>query len=175
MVVPLLLSSLAAGLIATTIMVFFLYLPQLWRGAHFDVLNALGSAITRKVDGRSLLIGALIYFGGGLIFSVLYGLLALVLIGAGLNDASNVPELSVLAALPVNVDLIYPLLGLMLGLAHGGIVALLVTIVVIEHHPLERFRGGIVVALSQIISHLVFGATVMFFHSQFLQLLLGRG
>ncbi len=175
MAVSLLLSSIAAGLIATTIMVLFLYLPQLWGGDHFDVLNALGSAITRRVDGRSLLVGALIYYGGGQVFSVLYGLLALALISAGLNDASIVPELTVLGSLPVDVNLFYPLLGLMLGLAHGGIVALLVTIVVIEHHPLERFRDGIIVAVSQIISHLVFGAVVMFFHSQFLQLLLGRG
>ena len=52
-------------------------------------------------------------------------------------------------------------------------MALLVTIIVIEHHLLERFRTRFILVISQLISHVVFGITMMFFHLQFLQLFLG--
>ncbi len=169
MIVPVLLSSVAAGLIATGVMVFFLYLPRLWDGEYYDVLNALGSAITGRVGERSVFLGSLLYFGAGIVFAFLYGLLAATLLQAG--QMFDLPEIMILPDLPLEIDLLFPVVGALLGLAHGLIVALLVTIIVIEHHPIERFRSRYALVASQIISHLAFGATVMFFHSQFLQLL----
>lgn len=171
MFLALLLSSVAAGLIATSIMLFFLYLPRLWDGQVYDVLGAFGSAITGREDSRSTFIGSLLYYAGGIAFALLYGWLVLTLMDA--PSGAGVPQVIVLSS-PVVINLVYPMMGLMVGLGHGGLVALLVTIVVIEHHPLQRFRDRYTLVVSQIIGHLVFGATVMFFQHQFLQLLLGR-
>ena len=171
MLVPLLLSSFAAGLIATAFMVFFLYLPQAWGGDTFDVVRAIGSALTGEVDRQSAYLGSVLYFAGGVVFAAFYGWIAALLIGA--NSGIQVPQIPLELGLPTDVNLFFPLLGIVLGLAHGGIVALFGTIVIIEHHPLERFRTRYQLIVSQIFSHLVYGAVVMFFHHQFLQLLLG--
>lgn len=168
MILYVLLSSIASGLIATGVMVFFLYLPRLWNGNYYDVLGALGSAVTQTHDGRAYFVGSVLYFAGGIVFALLYGAVAASLLTSG---ALDVPQLTVLPDFPIDINLFFPLIGVLLGLAHGIVVALLVTIVV-EHHPLERYRIRLALALSQVIGHLAFGLTVMFFHSQFLQLLL---
>lgn len=170
MVLPVLLSSIAAGLIATAVMLLFLYLPRLWYGGTYDAIGALGSALTGNDDDRSRFLGSVIFFAGGIAFAFLYGLVAYTL----LQPEVTVPQLDVLPALPVQINVFYPLIGLALGLAHGGVVALLMTIVVIEHHPIARYRTRYLLIVSLILSHTVFGATVMFFHTQFLQLLIGR-
>ncbi len=171
MFTELILSSFASGLIATSIMVFFLYLPIVWNGDFYDVLGALGSTVTRSVDGQTRFIGGIIYFVGGLVFSVLYGWAVLALLRA--ESSFGIPQLIIFPGLPVEVNLFYPLIGAVFGLGHGVLVALLVTIIVIEHHPLERYRARFILVISQLISHIVFGITVMFFHSQFLQLFAG--
>ena len=168
MAIPLLLSSVAAGLIATAVMVFFLYLPLVWQGNYYDVLGALGSAITGKLDGRARFLGSLVYFGGGIFMAIFYGWAVLAL----MQIPQPVPRIMILPGLPTEINLFYPILGVALGLGHGILVAFIVTIIVIEHHPLEQFRTRFILVISQIISHIAFGATVMFFQSQFLQLFL---
>lgn len=167
MAIPLLLSSVAAGLIATGVMVFFLYLPLVWRGNYYDVLGALGSALTRKLDAQARFLGGLIYFGGGIFIAIFYGWVVLALMGT----RGVIPQFVIFPGLPAQINLFYPLLGVAIGLGHGIIVAFFVVIIVIEHHPLEQFRTRFILVVSQIISHVAYGATVMLFHSQFLQLL----
>ena len=81
------------------------------------------------------------------------------------------PQLDILPGLPTEINLVYPFLGAAIGLGHGILVAFFVVIIVIEHHPLEQYRARFILVISQLISHIVFGITVMFFQSQFLQLL----
>jgi len=170
MVLPLILSSIAAGLIATLVMVVFLYLPILWNGRYYDVLGAIGSAMTKQINGRSRFLGGIIYALGGILMSLLYGSLELALLEQTLI---SIPKLTPFTGLPVEVNFFYPLIGVAIGMAHGVFVGMLTTVLV-EHHPLPEFRARYILLLSQLISHVAFGATVMFFHSQFLQLLIGR-
>lgn len=168
MFISLLLSSVAAGLIATSVMVFFLYLPLVWRGNFYDVLGAIGSLVTKEVSARTRFIGALIYYAGGLVFALLYGWVTLFL----MQVAAPPPQALILARFPVEINLFYPLLGLALGLGHGILAAFFAVIFFIEHHPLEQYRSRFILVISQLISHVAFGVTVMFFQHQFLQLLL---
>ncbi|MEM6430971.1 MAG: hypothetical protein AAF708_17170 [Deinococcota bacterium] len=167
---PLVLSTIAAGLIAISFMLLFAYLPLLWSGRYYDILAALGSVATRTVDARSRFLGGIVYGLVGLVFAFVYGVVALGLLHTNLPR----PSLVLFSTPAVTVDLFFPLLGLIVGLIHGLLVAFWLVIVVIEHHPLERFRQQYILVLSQIIIHGVFGTTVMFFHSQFLQLLSQR-
>ena len=171
MTVYLLLSSVAAGLIATLVMVLFLYLPILWNGNYYDVLGAIGSGLTGKLSSRSRFLGATIYFLGGILFAVLYGWLALTLLQV---DPSHLPQLLIFPNLPITINLLYPLLGFAIGMGHGVVVGLFTTVMV-EHHPIARFRARYILIISQLISHVAFGVTVMLFQSQFLQLLLEHG
>lgn len=167
---PLILSTIAAGIIAVGLMMVFAYLPILWNGRYYDILGALGSVATRTVDARSRFLGGIIYTLIGLVFAFLYGVVALGLLHTDLPR----PRIIWFSTPAVTVDLFFPIIGLAIGLVHGVLVAFWLVIVVIEHHPLEEFRKQYILILSQAITHAVFGVTVMFFHSQFLQLLTQR-
>lgn len=169
MILPLLLSSFAAGLIATTVMVFFLYLPRLWQGATYDVMGAIGAAITGRESQQSRFMGTTTYFLVGVLLALLYGWIVLELLEA---TPGGLPSWPIFSGAPVRIDMLYPLLGALIGFVHGWVVALLVTIVVIEHHPISTYRERINLVPSQIVAHVVYGITVMFFQHQFLQLLL---
>jgi hypothetical protein len=170
-ILPLLLSSFAAGLIATAIMVFFLYLPRLWQGRPYDVMGALGSAITGRESQQSRFMGTTVYFLGGILFALLYGWVALSLLEA--RFTLGIPRWPVFPGAPVMIDLVYPLLGALIGFVHGWVLALLVTVIVIEHHPIAEYRTRVSLIPSQVLAHVIYGATVMFFQHQLLQLLLG--
>jgi hypothetical protein len=170
LILPLLLSTFAAGLIATAIMVFFLYLPRMWDGRTYDVMGALGSAITGREGPRARFMGSTTYFLVGILFALLYGWIVLALLDA--PRSIDVPRWPALAGTPVEIDLLYPIFGALVGLVHGIVIALLVTVIVIEHHPLTKYRTRVGLIPSQVLAHIVYGATVMFFHHQFLQLLL---
>lgn len=166
----LVLSSVATGVIATAAMLAAVYLPMVWRARPADVIGMLGSALAGGREGeRATYLGSVAFLLGGVAFAFLYGLLATVLMRAG--DA--MPSLPVPLGLPTAIDLAYPLAGLALGFAHGVVVTLLMTIVVTEHHPLHRFRGGMSFVVPLMLGHLVFGAVAGFFQHQFLQLLGG--
>ncbi|MEX2543307.1 MAG: hypothetical protein WD314_15995 [Trueperaceae bacterium] len=172
MILPLLLSTFAAGMIATAIMVFFLYLPRLWDAPTYDVMGALGSAITGNEGQRARFMGTTTYFLVGILFALLYGWIVMAMLDS--PRSISLPRWSVLAEAPLEIDLLFPLFGALVGLVHGIVVALLVTIVVIEHHPIPKYRSRVQLIPSQVLAHVIFGATVMFFHHQFLQLLLGQ-
>ena len=168
MIPTLLLSALVAGPIATAVMLGVLYLPRVWGGTGFDVLGALGSAVTRELDARSRGIGAIMYFAGGVLFALVYGWIAWMLLNA--PDGTRIPLVPLEVGAGNGVNLFYPLLGLHMGFAHGLIVFLFGAVVILEHHPIERFRTRYSLIASQIFSHLVYGAVVMFFLHLFLQM-----
>lgn len=170
MFTSLLLSSVLTGLLATAVMVVFLYLPLLWNGMYYDTLGAIGSIWTRQVTERARLIGALFLFAGGIVFALFYGAFALMFMqGVGAFQAVSYP---VLPGLPTRVDLFFPFLGLVGGFGQGIFMSLITSFIVTDFHPLERFRDPAPLILSFLIGHTVFGVVVMFFQHQVLQLLL---
>ncbi len=171
---PLVLSSIAAGLIATTVMVLFLYLPRLWGGTAYDIFSVLGSTITGRANERSVVVGSFLFAAGGIAFAFLYGWIASLMIANG----SILPHLylaNVTTGLPLPIDLSFAILGVAMGLLHGILFALVLTIVVIEHHPIERFRTRYSLVMYQVLGHMIYGATVMHFQSQFLTLFRAAG
>ncbi len=167
--IDLILASVASGVIATAAMLAVTYLPLAWRGAPCDVLGMLGSSLTGREDARSRYLGTVLFTLGGVAFAFLYGLLIDTLMGAG----AAMPSLLLATALPTSIDLAYPLVGVAMGVAHGGVIALLMTILVTEHHPIARFREGFSFVVPLVAGHLAFGATAGFFLHQLLQLLGG--
>lgn len=164
---PLLVSSLIAGIVGTTVMLPLFYLPRLWGRRGYDVLGALGSAMSGELNVRSRVAGVLAFYAGGVIFALLYGLLAYTLILFGVEDGGVANEEP--WALPLDATIAFPILGLVMGLAHGGVVALLLTIVVVEHHPLARYRRGMEMAFPALLTHPVFGLVVMLTHRAVLE------
>ena len=67
------LSSVVSGLIATGVMMVFLYLPRFWQGLYYDTLGALGSILLDRVDARTRIVGAVLLLAGGVIFAFFYG------------------------------------------------------------------------------------------------------
>jgi len=166
----LLLSSVLTGLLATAVMVVFLYLPLLWNGTYYDTLAAIGSIWTREANDRSRVLGGLVLFAGGVAFALFYGAFVLMFLqGVG---AFRGPQYIVFPNAPTTIDLFFPFLGLVGGFGQGIFVSLITTFVITDFHPLERFRDPAPLILSFLVGHTVFGVVVMFFQHQLLQLLL---
>ncbi len=161
------LSSIASGLLATTVMVVFLYLPTLWNGLYYDTLGGLGGVFTRSIDQRSRIIGALLLYTGGVLFAFFYGFFVLMLTTGPFSAPAYILFPNSLA--PVN--LFYPLAGFVGGLGHGLFVSLITTFIVTDFHPVPGYRDTFALLVSFIVGHVVYGVTVMFFQGQFLQLL----
>jgi len=167
--IDLILASIASGVIATVAMLAVVYLPLAWRGTPCDVVGMLGSSLTGRENARTNYLGAVLFTLGGVLFAFLYGSLIVTLMGA----QASMPSLPLGTALPTSIDLAYPLVGVAMGVAHGGVIALLMTILVTEHHPIARFRDGFSFVVPLMAGHLAFGATAGFFLHQLLQLLGG--
>lgn len=159
-----LLSSIISGIIATTIMIAFLYLPRLWKGVYYDTVGALGAILFDTVDTRSSIIGGLLLYIGGMTFALFYGWYALMF----LEGPFPAPPYVVFFGSPLETNLFYPLFGMVAGFCHGIFITLILTFVITDHHPLAHYRQAYPLILSFIIGHTVYGATVMFFQSQFL-------
>ncbi|MDZ7800845.1 MAG: hypothetical protein U5K81_08670 [Trueperaceae bacterium] len=165
------LSSVITGLMATGVMVAFLYLPAAWNGMYYDTLGAIGTVWTRTLDVRARLLGAVALGLGGIAFAMFYGAFALMFMQQA-GGAFVAPAYAILPGLPTTVDLFYPLLGLVGGFGHGIFMSLIGGFIVTDFHPLARFRDPFPLIASFLIGHTVFGVVVMFFQHQLLQLLL---
>ena len=118
-------------------MTLLLQIPQ-WVGlGNIDIIRAAGALITRKQES-AFLPGLIIHFGAGIIFAYAYVLL-----------------LS-LSHIPIN-----PLTGLFLGSLHGALIMLLVSIMILEHHPIATYHDrGPMTGFAQLLAHMVYGLIV---------------
>jgi uncharacterized membrane protein YagU involved in acid resistance len=108
--------------------------------ANADMIRALGSLVTRKVEGS---------FGMGLAIHLLSGMLF------------AIPYTLVLGGMPTKSLLMSAGLGAMIGLAHGLLMSLVLLGMVTERHPVPRFRvAGFEVAIAHIAGHVAYGIGV---------------
>ena len=97
--------------------------------------------------------GAVLLLIGGVVFAFFYGWYAQMFIG-GPFSALNYTIFS-------GLNLFYPLFGLVAGFCQGIFITLITTFVMVDHHPVERYRQFYPLILSFIIGHSVYGMTVM--------------
>jgi hypothetical protein len=165
MILALTLTSVLTGLLGTALMVAILQLPLLWGGKPYDTLGALGAIFTRSVDARSRALGAVFLAVGGVAFAAVYGWVALMFLTGTFQGA----DYRVLPDFPTQIDLFFPLLGLVGGFGHGMFMALIATFVVTDFHPIEEMRDPFGLVRSFLVGHTAFGLVVMFFQHQLLQ------
>ena len=129
---------LSGGLAGTAAMTFFLLLPR-WLGwAHVDVIRAGGSLVVGSSNRSAFPVGLSIHIAMGIGFAFVYS--------AFLS----------LSSLPFNA-----LTGLLLGSIHGVIVMLLVSILIMEHHPEARYHDrGPATGLAHLGAHMIYGTIV---------------
>jgi hypothetical protein len=129
---------LSAGLAGTIAMTFFLLLPR-WLGrVHVDVIQAGGSLVVGSGKPFAFPVGLTIHIAMGIGFAFVYS--------AFLS----------LSSLPFNA-----LTGLLLGSIHGVIAMLLVSILIMEHHPEPRYHDrGPSTGLAQLGAHMLYGTIV---------------
>lgn len=127
---------LSAGLAGTVAMTIPLLLPR-WLGrAHVAVIQAGGSLLVGSGKHSALSVGLALHIAMGIGFAFVYS--------AFLS----------LSALPFNA-----LTGLLLGSIHGVIAMLLVSILIMEHHPRYHERG-LSTGLAQLGAHMLYGTVV---------------
>ncbi|MFZ4115597.1 MAG: DUF6789 family protein [Chthoniobacterales bacterium] len=132
-----LLSPLFGGLLGTTIMTFSLLLPK-WLGfGQVDVIRAVGTLLTRKVH-HSFVPGLILHFLSGIIFAYVYYFIL---------SFSHIP--------------FNALTGLLMGALHGVVVMLLVSITIMEHHPVAYYHTrGPMTGFAQLLAHMLYGVIV---------------
>ena len=116
----------------------FLLVPR-WLGwAHVDVIRAGGSLVVGSGNRSAFPVGLSIHIAMGIGFAfIYYGFLSL-------------------SSLPFNA-----LTGLLLGSIHGVVAMLLVSILVMEHHPEARYHDrGPSTGLAQLGAHMLYGIVV---------------
>jgi hypothetical protein len=118
-------------------MTLFLLLPRWMEWGKMDVIRATGALLTARRE-RIFRFGLVFHLGMGIFFAFLYG--------AFLG----------LSRLPFNA-----LTGLLLGSLHGVVIMLLVSIVIMEHHPIAGYHEkGLGTGLAQLMAHMIYGVTV---------------
>ena len=129
---------LSGGLAGTVAMMFFLLLPR-WLGrTHVDVIRAGGALVVGSGNRSAFPVGLGIHIAMGIGFAFVYS--------AFLS----------LSSLPFNA-----LTGLLLGSIHGVIAMLLVSILIMEHHPDPRYHDrGVSTGLAQLGAHMLYGTVV---------------
>jgi hypothetical protein len=134
---------LCAGLVSTTLMTIFLWVVKYLSWIDVSMLKALGSVLTKN-EKNSLVPGVVVNYCAGIVFCFLYTLM----FGLFPLSASKV---------------MFVFLGSVMGFAHGLVVALLLVVLVAEHHPLEKYKVvGFRVAGFYLISHIIYGFSVGF-------------
>lgn len=130
-------TPLIAGLAGTAAMTLLLQIPKWINLGNIDIIRAVGALVTQKQE-RAFLPGLILHFGAGIIFAYAYVLL-----------------LS-LSHIPIN-----PLTGLFLGSLHGALIMLLVSITILEHHPIATYHErGPMTGFAQLLAHMVYGLVV---------------
>lgn len=127
-------SPLIGGIAGTAVMTCALLLPH-WLGfGRVDVVRAVGALLTHRAQ-NAFLPGLVLHITAGIIFAYIYKVI-----------------LS-LSFLPFNA-----LTGMMMGALHGVIIMLLVSIVIMEHHPIAYYHTrGPMTGLAQLLAHILYG------------------
>jgi len=130
-------APLLGGLAGTLVMTLLLQIPK-WIGlGNIDIIRAVGALVTRKQKGN-FFPGVLVHFSAGIIFAYAYVFIL---------SFSHIP--------------INPLTGLFLGAVHGAIIMLLVSIAILEHHPIAHYHDrGPMTGFAQLLAHMVYGLVV---------------
>ncbi len=114
-----------------------LLLPK-WLGfGRVDVIRALGALVTRKVH-HAFFPGLILHLLSGILFAFIYYFI-----------------LS-LSHIPLNA-----LSGLLMGSLHGVFIMLLVSIAIMEHHPINYYHTrGPMTGFAQLLAHMLYGVTL---------------
>jgi hypothetical protein len=153
-------SSVVSGVVATAVMMVFLYLPRTWGGLHYDTFGAIGSLVLRRVDREARFLGAALLMVGGVLFAFFYGWFALMFLN-GTFDAPRYPVFG--------FDGFFAILGLVAGFGQGMYVTLISTFIITDHHPVPGYRDAVPLIASFFVGHTVYGLIVMSLQSVLLR------
>jgi hypothetical protein len=140
MILNYLLTSVVAGVLGGTVMLFAMWLMTNAGLAKGNMVVALGGLVTRSRE-RALRVGLTLHALSAIGFAMVYAMLMLWLQSTGMPNALMV--------------------GVGAGFFHGLIVSLMLVWVVAEGHPFEEYNeAGLAVGLSHLLGHVAYGAVV---------------
>jgi hypothetical protein len=140
MILNYLLTSLLAGALGGSAMLFAMWLMTRNGLAKGNMIVALGGMVTKSRDS-AFRVGLILHTLSAIGFAMVYAMLMLWLGATGMPNALKV--------------------GLGVGFLHGLIVSLSLVWVVAEGHPFEEYNeAGLAVGLSHLIGHVVYGGVV---------------
>lgn len=132
--------GILAGLIGTAGMTIVLNSVTKSGVANADMVRAVGSLFTKKLENSSR-VGLMVHFSSGIVFAFLY--------------------LWAMLAFNVNGFLNLTGSGALIGFIHGAVVGFLLVAAVAENHPVKEFqKAGFSVAVAHWGAHIIYGLLV---------------
>lgn len=129
-----------AACLAVTLMTFVMKIFNYLKIAEADMIRALGSLITKKVE-NSFFLGLFIQVMMGTFFALIYGFL--------------------FQLLPEKFFLNIPAIGAGFGLFHGGVVSWAIASIISDYHPVKRFQEAqLEEVIAHTVGHVIFGLTI---------------
>lgn len=136
----LIIAAIAGGTLGALAMNAFMYAISNQANPRVNMAEALGSLITKRLEGASR-IGHICHLAIGILFGLLY---AYTLAAAGAT------------ALPQAI-----FLGMALGLFQGIIISYCLMFIVSEKHPIEKYRRATLqTGALHLLGHILYGAVV---------------
>lgn len=140
LIIHFLLAAICAGIVGVLGMTLLMWLVTRLGLTNADMVRAIGSVFT-KSNESAMVVGVLLHTVSGVVFAMLY------MIGFGL--------------LGIHTGLLYCLMGVVFGGAHGFVMSFILVSTVAQHHPMEEFReAGPSVAAAHFAGHIVYGLLV---------------
>jgi uncharacterized membrane protein YagU involved in acid resistance len=135
-----LLAILFAGFVGTILMSMTMGLIHRTGWANADMIRAVGSLVSRRMEG-AFAAGVGLHLAAGLVFAFPYTFI--------LGRLAQAGPLMTLG------------LGALMGAAHGVVMAIALVTVGSAHHPVTRFRdAGFEVGLAHVVGHVAYGVGV---------------
>ena len=141
-----------SGVLATLGMSLFFHFIHFFNIASIGIVHLLGSFFTQSEKDEGSAIAWFFHFVFGIIFAFIYTLVL-----------KTIPGI-------IKYSFSFLVAGAALGFIHGIVFALILLILVAEHHPVQKYRelgfgGAIYYFLAHIVYGLVFGLSFMLFLS----------
>ena len=137
---PTILIIVLAGLMATAAMSIVMNIITRAGMANADMIRAIGSIVTRQLEG-AYFVGVVLHFFVGAVISIFY-----------VGFISLIDPTSLIGSMGA---------GAMIGLFHGIAFGFILVAAVAEHHPIEQFReAGLEVALAHLAGHVIYGLVI---------------
>lgn len=133
--------TIPAGIVATLVMSFTMYLVHWSKLANADMIRAIGGLLSKHKPERAFRVGIITHAIAGAMFAFPYAIMVSIFPDGSFYQRAGI--------------------GGLLGFFHGFIFSFFLIVMVAENHPDHSFqKAGLSVAGAHVLGHFIYGLTM---------------